>query len=76
MTKKTTAHFDGKVIVPDEPLQLASGQRLRIQIETIEPDEYPLTQIANIATDMGVIDLADRHKEYAHSRPELPSDDR
>ncbi len=30
------AHFDGKVIVPDEPLALAANQKLRIQIEPIE----------------------------------------
>ena len=29
------AHFDGKVIVPDEPLNLPADQKLRIQIEPI-----------------------------------------
>lgn len=29
------AHFDGKVLVPDEPLALAPNQKVRI---TIEPD--------------------------------------
>ena len=32
------AHFDGKVIVPDEPLALKPNQRLRVSIEPIEPD--------------------------------------
>ncbi len=32
------AHFDGKVIVPDEPLALAPNQRVRIQIEPIEAE--------------------------------------
>lgn len=31
------AHFDGKVIVPDEPLALKPNQRVRIQIEPIDP---------------------------------------
>ncbi len=31
------AHYDGKVIVPDEPLSLAPNQPLRITIEQIEP---------------------------------------
>ena len=31
------AHFDGKVIVPDEPLDLPANQRVRIQVEPIEP---------------------------------------
>ena len=31
------AHYDGKVIVPDEPLDLPPNQKLRISIETVEP---------------------------------------
>jgi hypothetical protein len=30
------AHFDGKVIVPDEPIDLKPNQRLRIHVEPIE----------------------------------------
>ncbi|MCL2645545.1 MAG: hypothetical protein FWD61_00900 [Phycisphaerales bacterium] len=32
------AHFDGRTIVPDEPLALPfrSGARLRVQVETVE----------------------------------------
>ncbi len=33
---KLNAHFDGKVIVPDEPLALKPNQKLRISIEPIE----------------------------------------
>lgn len=29
------AHFDGKVIVPDEPLDLAPNQELRITVEPV-----------------------------------------
>jgi len=32
------AHFDGKVIVPDEPLALRPNQKLRVSIEPIEPE--------------------------------------
>ena len=32
------AHFDGKVIVPDEPTGLAPGTRLRV---TLEPLDQP-----------------------------------
>jgi hypothetical protein len=31
------AHYDGKVIVPDEPLALKPNQKLRVSIEPIEP---------------------------------------
>ena len=30
------AHFDGKVFVPDEPLDLAPNQQVRLQVETID----------------------------------------
>lgn len=33
---KLNAHFDGKVIVPDEPVALKPNQRVRIQIEPID----------------------------------------
>ena len=34
--KTLNAHFDGKVIVPDEPLNLPANQKLRVQVEPIE----------------------------------------
>lgn len=37
------AHFDGKVIVPDEPLMLPPNQRLRIHIE---PLDQPVSQVS------------------------------
>jgi hypothetical protein len=36
------AHFDGKVIVRDEPLNLPANQKVRIQVEPID---------ASVATD-------------------------
>ena len=35
------AHFDGKVIVPDEPLDLRPNQALIVQIELLEGDGRP-----------------------------------
>lgn len=69
MSETISAHFDGTVIVPDVPLGLPPGRRLRVRIETVEPESYPLTEIAQLATDMGVSDLADRHEQYAHPGP-------
>lgn len=33
MTHTITGHFDGKVIIPDQPVKLPVGKRLRIQID-------------------------------------------
>jgi len=35
------AHFDGKVIVPDEPLALKPNQRVRIQVEPMGEPSSP-----------------------------------
>ena len=35
---KLNAHFDGKVIIPDEPLALKPNQRIRVSIEPIGGD--------------------------------------
>ncbi len=40
MMQTLTAHFDGKVIVPDEPTGLAAGTRLRV---TLEPVDQPVS---------------------------------
>jgi hypothetical protein len=66
MSETISAHFDGKVIVPDTPLELPAGLRLRVRIEMVEPEAYPLAEIGQLATDMGLTDLADRHQDYAH----------
>jgi hypothetical protein len=33
------AHFDGKVLIPDEPLALPTNQKVRIQLEPIASTE-------------------------------------
>jgi hypothetical protein len=37
-----SAHFDGKVIVPDEPVGLAAGARLRVTLEPMDPPAVPV----------------------------------
>ena len=37
MTQSLNAHFDGKVIVPDEPVKLPVGQPLCVQVEVGKP---------------------------------------
>ncbi len=69
MSSIITGHFDGTAIVPDAPLQLAPGQRVRVQIETLDANDYPLTRIGGLATDMGVTDLAQKHGQYGGPQP-------
>lgn len=77
MIKMKTLHavFDGKVLRPEESADLERGERyiltIKRAIEAKAPREeppYPLTQILEIATDMGVDNLSIRHDWYAHGR--------
>jgi hypothetical protein len=70
-----SAHFDGKVIVPDEPLDLPPCQALIVQIERVggevpPPEESALTWLADNAVDSEALptDLADRHDRYLYGR--------
>ena len=70
-----SAHFDGRVIVPDEPLDLPPNQALIVQIERVGGDAAPsdesaLTWLAANAVDSEVLptDLADRHDRYLYGR--------
>jgi hypothetical protein len=69
------AHFDGKVIVPDEPLDLQPNEALIVRIERVGPreaaDESALTWIAENAVedDPLPIDLAHQHDHYLYGVP-------
>ena len=70
-----SAHFDGKVIVPDEPLDLLPNQALILQIQTVGRQDSPaeesaLAWIAANAADTEAlpVDLADRHDHYLCGR--------
>lgn len=69
------AHFDGKVIVPDEPLDLLPNQALILQIQTVggqiaTAEGAALAWIAANAVDSDALpaDLADRHDHYLYGR--------
>lgn len=74
-TLTVSAHFDGKVIVPDEPLDLPPNQALILEIRPIAdehapPAESALDWIAGNAVDSSSLpeDLADRHDHYLYGR--------
>jgi hypothetical protein len=77
MTKTIRAVFDGEALHPEEPVDLQRNKTYVITIEREVPVEegapeeaYPLTEIARLATDMGVTDLSTGHDRYAHHRIE------
>jgi hypothetical protein len=75
MIKTLHAIFDGKVLRPEGSFDLDVGKCyvliVKRKIETKSPKKeppYPLTQIRDIAIDVGVDDLSTRHSWYAHGR--------
>ena len=73
MRKTVRAVFDGEVLRPEQPVDLQPNTTYVVTIVREAPaheaalgEPYPLTEIGNLATDMGVTDLASRHDWYAH----------
>jgi hypothetical protein len=71
MTRSLTAHFDGKVIVPDEPVQLPIGQPLRVLVEVQVPAAAPFADLLGFAADLpdAPPDLAAQHDHYLYGSP-------
>lgn len=70
------AHFDGSVIVPDEPVNLQPNQPVILHIETVSgamnpPEESALSWLASHAIDTETLpeNLADRHDYYLYRNP-------
>ena len=51
-----TGHFDGKVIVPDEPVNLPRGQRLLVHIE---PQQNAPTRVIRPGSAAGQIEISE-----------------
>lgn len=71
MTRTIRAHFDGKVIVPDEPVQLPVGEPLHIHLEWTEPAASRFADLLNFAADLldAPSDLAAQHDHYLYGSP-------
>jgi hypothetical protein len=73
------AHTDGKVIVPDEPVELEDGQRFRVTIEPVPEDaatEAEMPDWVRMAVELSKLmpddlpeDLAEQHDHYIHGTP-------
>ena len=69
------AHFDGKAIIPDEPLDMPPNQALILHIERVGPretvDESALALLAVNAVEDDALptDLADQHDHYLYGSP-------
>lgn len=71
MTRTIRAHFDGKFIVPDEPVELPVGEPLRLQLEWTEPAAPRFADLLQFAADLpdAPSDLAAQHDHYLYGSP-------
>lgn len=72
-------HFDGKVIVPDEPVDLPRGQQLIVHVETVNAappatNESALDWLAANAIDSPTLppDGSTQHDHYLYGTPKKP----
>ncbi|MBC8877035.1 MAG: antitoxin family protein [Planctomycetes bacterium] len=68
------ARFDGKVLVPDQPLDLPANQRVVVRIEPVRDEtgqnHSALQWIAENAVDAELPeDLAHQHDHYLYGKP-------
>lgn len=71
------AHFDGRVLVPDEPLNLPVNRALTVYVDSIETDDAVLGELAAALDRMPdhpgtPTDLAAQHDHYLHGLPKRP----
>jgi predicted DNA-binding antitoxin AbrB/MazE fold protein len=71
MTHVIAAHFDGRVFIPDEPVELPTGRRLRLRIELAEDAEPRFAALLDFAADLpgAPSDLAVQHDHYLTGAP-------
>jgi hypothetical protein len=71
MTIEITAHYDGRVIVPDQPISLPIGQKLQLRVETSADDSGQFANLADFAADLpgSPGDLSAQHDHYLYGMP-------
>ena len=71
-------HFDGKVLIPDEPVDLPVNCPLQIKVEAADSvPKTPLATLAQLAHDFPVStetppDLGAQHDHYFYGLPKHP----
>lgn len=71
MEQTIQAHFDGTAIIPDEPVNLESGQKLLVKIEIADESAPPHAHLHDLARSFpdAPRDLAEQHDHYLYGTP-------
>lgn len=71
MSTDFSAHFDGRAIIPDEPLSLSIGEKLRVRVESLDAQPGQFADLARFAADLpdSPGDLSLQHDHYLYGVP-------
>lgn len=71
MSTDFLAHFDGRAIIPDEPLSLPIGEKLRVRIEATDSPTGSFANLSDFSADLpdSPGDLAAQHDHYLYGTP-------
>jgi hypothetical protein len=71
MSKSFSAHFDGKVIIPDQPISLPIGEKLTFRVEATTDHPGQFADLAKFAADLPESpgDLSAQHDHYLYGTP-------
>jgi len=66
-----SAHFDGRVIIPDQPVSLPVGQKLRLTVEADAEQPAQFAALAEFGADLpgSPGDLSQQHDRYLYGTP-------
>lgn len=73
MTTTFKAHFDGKTVIPDEPIKLPKGKKLRVSVEVDSPSKKKrkLTLFQGIKpVKLGIPDASENLDKYIYGMTE------
>jgi hypothetical protein len=68
MSETFSAHFDGRVIIPDQPVSLPIGQKLQLRVEVTTDQPNQFADLAQFAADLpnSPGDLSTQHDHYLY----------
>ena len=71
MSTDFSAHYDGRVIIPDQPLSLPIGEKLHVRVEALAPQAGQFADLAQFAADLpdSPGDLSVQHDHYLYGTP-------
>jgi hypothetical protein len=71
MSMTFSAHFDGRVIVPDQPLSLPVGEKLQVRVESSSAPSGQFAELTIFAADLpdSPGDLSAQHDHYLYGSP-------